>query len=131
LPLRSMTGETITDEGELAAQLKAVRDIGIALEQEEALIGECALILVSQLTQVAGRAERRPPPERVVRRLHALIVARDRRRLDPGPPAPYEAREPRRHENRTLAARVELDERQLFDLASCRDDGPTRRTGAD
>ena len=42
-PLRSMTGETITDEGELAAQLKSVRDSGIALEQEEALIGECAV----------------------------------------------------------------------------------------
>ncbi|MBV9291242.1 MAG: IclR family transcriptional regulator [Frankiales bacterium] len=42
-PLRSMTGETITDSGELAAQLKAVRDNGVALEQEEALIGECAV----------------------------------------------------------------------------------------
>jgi DNA-binding IclR family transcriptional regulator len=42
-PLRSMTGETITDEAELAAQLKSVRENGIALEQEEALIGECAV----------------------------------------------------------------------------------------
>jgi DNA-binding IclR family transcriptional regulator len=43
LPLRSMTGETITDEAELAAQLKSVRENGIALEQEEALIGECGV----------------------------------------------------------------------------------------
>jgi DNA-binding IclR family transcriptional regulator len=42
-PLRTMTGETITDEGELAAQLKAVRESGIAFEQEEALLGECAV----------------------------------------------------------------------------------------
>src|SRR5205823_11333580 len=41
--LRSMTGETITDEGELASQLKAVRESGVAFEQEEALIGECAI----------------------------------------------------------------------------------------
>jgi DNA-binding IclR family transcriptional regulator len=41
--LRSMTGSTITSEDELAAQLKAVRENGVALEEEEALIGECAV----------------------------------------------------------------------------------------
>jgi DNA-binding IclR family transcriptional regulator len=41
--LRSMTGATVTSEDELAAQLKAVRENGIALEEEEALIGECAV----------------------------------------------------------------------------------------
>ena len=42
-PLRSMTGSTITDESELAAQLKSVRDSGTAVEEEEALIGECGV----------------------------------------------------------------------------------------
>ena len=41
--LRSMTGATITSEDELAAQLKAVRENGVAFEEEEALIGECAV----------------------------------------------------------------------------------------
>src|SRR3954470_14495761 len=41
--LRSMTGATITSEDDLAAQLKAVRENGVAFEEEEALIGECAV----------------------------------------------------------------------------------------
>jgi len=42
VPLRSMTGETITDHAVLAAQLDTVRATGIANEVEEAVIGECA-----------------------------------------------------------------------------------------
>jgi DNA-binding IclR family transcriptional regulator len=42
-PLRSMTGETITSLPELAAELRAVRGTGVALEQEEALLGECSV----------------------------------------------------------------------------------------
>jgi DNA-binding IclR family transcriptional regulator len=42
-PLRSMTGETITSPTLLAEQLRAVRDSGLALEEEEALLGECGV----------------------------------------------------------------------------------------
>lgn len=41
-PLRSMTGETITDPAVLADQLEVVRATGLADEVEEAVIGECA-----------------------------------------------------------------------------------------
>lgn len=41
--LRSMTGETITDPAELERRLKDMATTGIALEEEEAVIGECAL----------------------------------------------------------------------------------------
>ncbi|MDF2585277.1 MAG: IclR family transcriptional regulator [Mycobacterium sp.] len=41
-PMRSMTGETITDPEVLAAQLDSVRATGIADEAEEAVIGECS-----------------------------------------------------------------------------------------
>ncbi|WP_260761230.1 IclR family transcriptional regulator [Mycobacterium sp. SMC-4] len=41
-PLRSMTGETITDPAVLASQLEVVRATGLADEVEEAVIGECA-----------------------------------------------------------------------------------------
>jgi len=41
--LRSMTGETVTSREDLRNELKAVRDSGIAFEEEEALIGECAI----------------------------------------------------------------------------------------
>jgi DNA-binding IclR family transcriptional regulator len=40
-PLRSMTGGTITSRSALDAELGSVRRTGIALEQEEALLGEC------------------------------------------------------------------------------------------
>lgn len=42
-PLRSMTGDTITDPAALAEQLAAVRGTGIATEVEEAVLGECGL----------------------------------------------------------------------------------------
>lgn len=42
VPLRSMTGETITDPAVLAAQLDRVRATGIADEVEEAVLGECS-----------------------------------------------------------------------------------------
>jgi DNA-binding IclR family transcriptional regulator len=42
-PLRSMTGETITSPKELATELAAVRESGVALEEEEALLGECGV----------------------------------------------------------------------------------------
>jgi DNA-binding IclR family transcriptional regulator len=41
--VRSMTGETITNPAELAAQLDVVRRTGIATEVEEAVLGECGL----------------------------------------------------------------------------------------
>ena len=41
-PLRSMTGDTITDPAVLADQLAEVRATGIACEVEEAVLGECA-----------------------------------------------------------------------------------------
>lgn len=40
--LRSMTGETVTEPALLAAQLDHVRTSGIALESDEAVLGECA-----------------------------------------------------------------------------------------
>ena len=40
--LRSMTGETITDPAVLTAQLDQIRTTGIATEDEEAVLGECA-----------------------------------------------------------------------------------------
>jgi DNA-binding IclR family transcriptional regulator len=44
--LRSMTGETITDEAALAEQLDQIRATGIATEAEEAVLGECATAAV-------------------------------------------------------------------------------------
>jgi len=41
--LRSMTGETVTDAGQLRAQLDDVRRSGIAAEQDEAVLGESGL----------------------------------------------------------------------------------------
>ena len=41
--LRSMTGETVTTVEELAAQLATVRSSGVAVEVEEAVLGECGL----------------------------------------------------------------------------------------
>ncbi len=41
--LRSMTGETITSSEDLSAQLDDVRSTGIAIEQDEAVIGESAI----------------------------------------------------------------------------------------
>jgi DNA-binding IclR family transcriptional regulator len=41
--LRSMTGETVTSVEELDAQLAAVRSSGVALEVDEAVLGECGL----------------------------------------------------------------------------------------
>ena len=42
-PLRSMTGETLTSPADLQAQLEQVRLTGIAVEQDEAVIGESAV----------------------------------------------------------------------------------------
>jgi DNA-binding IclR family transcriptional regulator len=41
--LRSMTGETVTSVEELRAQLAVVARTGVATEEDEAVIGECAL----------------------------------------------------------------------------------------
>src|SRR4051812_48623525 len=41
--LRSMTGDTITSRKELSATVATVRESGIALEDEEALLGECGV----------------------------------------------------------------------------------------
>jgi len=41
--MRSMTGETLTSPDDLREQLNAVRSSGIAVEQDEAVIGESAL----------------------------------------------------------------------------------------
>ena len=45
-PLRSMTGETVTDARVLQAQLDQVRATGIAEEVEEAVLGECGVAAV-------------------------------------------------------------------------------------
>ena len=42
-PLRSMTGDTITDPGRLRGQLTEVRAGGLAAEVEEGVLGECEL----------------------------------------------------------------------------------------
>jgi DNA-binding IclR family transcriptional regulator len=42
-PLRSMTGETHTTVSALSADLAGVRETGIAVEDEEALLGECGV----------------------------------------------------------------------------------------
>ncbi|MGY1846403.1 MULTISPECIES: IclR family transcriptional regulator [unclassified Blastococcus] len=42
-PLKSMTGETLTSVTELRAELEEARSTAVALEQEEALLGECGL----------------------------------------------------------------------------------------
>src|SRR3954468_18637697 len=42
-PLRSMTGETITSPDDLKRQLTEIATAGLADEQDEALLGECAL----------------------------------------------------------------------------------------
>jgi DNA-binding IclR family transcriptional regulator len=42
-PLRSMTGDTITDPARLRRQLRKVRSEGIATEVEEGVLGECDL----------------------------------------------------------------------------------------
>lgn len=45
-PLRSMTGETVTDERVLRRQLDVIRESGIAEEVEEAVLGECGVAAV-------------------------------------------------------------------------------------
>jgi DNA-binding IclR family transcriptional regulator len=42
-PLRSMTGDTITSPDELKKQLAEISSSGLAYEQDEAVLGECAL----------------------------------------------------------------------------------------
>lgn len=44
--LRSMTGETITDPRVFRSQLDLIREGGVALEAEEAVLGECAVAAV-------------------------------------------------------------------------------------
>jgi DNA-binding IclR family transcriptional regulator len=43
MPFRSMTGETLTDLAALESQWDDVATTGVALEAEEAVLGECAL----------------------------------------------------------------------------------------
>ncbi len=54
--LASMTGETITDVSSLRDQLAVVSEIGIATENEEAVLGECGVAapLVDAAGEVAG-----------------------------------------------------------------------------
>ena len=42
-PLRSMTGETVTSSIDLKEQLADIGSTGLAREQEEAVLGECAI----------------------------------------------------------------------------------------
>ncbi|AKS35194.1 IclR family transcriptional regulator [Mycolicibacterium goodii] len=42
-PLRSMTGETVTDPATLQEQLQQARRTGLASEAEEAVLGECSI----------------------------------------------------------------------------------------
>lgn len=42
-PLRSMTGETLTSPADLKEQLADIATTGLAQEQDEAVLGECAL----------------------------------------------------------------------------------------
>jgi DNA-binding IclR family transcriptional regulator len=53
---RSMTGETITDEAALKAQLDDVRATGLATEAEEAVLGECSVAapVVDSADEVVG-----------------------------------------------------------------------------
>ncbi len=55
-PLRSMTGDTVTDPAQLQAQLDVVGRTGIATEVEEAVLGECGVAapLVDAAGEVAG-----------------------------------------------------------------------------
>jgi DNA-binding IclR family transcriptional regulator len=55
-PRRSMTGETVTAKAALKAQLAEVRATGIAVEAEEAVLGECGLAapLAEAGGQIAG-----------------------------------------------------------------------------
>jgi DNA-binding IclR family transcriptional regulator len=55
-PRRSMTGDTVTGESALRAQLNEVRATGIATEVEEAVLGECGVAapLVDAGGEVAG-----------------------------------------------------------------------------
>lgn len=55
-PLRSMTGETVTDARALGKQLEQIRETGIAEEVEEAVLGECgvAAVLSDRLGGAAG-----------------------------------------------------------------------------
>jgi DNA-binding IclR family transcriptional regulator len=54
--LRSMTGETVTTLEELDAQLATVRSTGVAVELDEAVLGECGLAapLFDSSRSVAG-----------------------------------------------------------------------------
>lgn len=52
--LRSMTGGTITNPNALATQLESVASTGIAVEVEEAVLGECAV--AAPLADAAGEA---------------------------------------------------------------------------
>ena len=53
--LQSMTAETITDPGVLAATLAQVRATGVATEVEEAVLGECGLAApLADATGLAG-----------------------------------------------------------------------------
>jgi DNA-binding IclR family transcriptional regulator len=45
-PLRSMTGETVTDDRVLRGQLDRIRENGVAEEVEEAVLGECGIAAV-------------------------------------------------------------------------------------
>lgn len=55
-PLRGMTADTITDPARLRAELAVVHRQGLAMEHEEAVIGECGVAapLVDALGEVPG-----------------------------------------------------------------------------
>ena len=58
--LRSMTGETLTSPDDVRRQLEEIRTTGIAREQDEAVLGECAVASPGvRLVGRRGRGDRR------------------------------------------------------------------------
>lgn len=55
-PLPRLTGSTVTDPGELLAQLQEVRSSGVALEDQEAVVGEAGVAgaIFDRVDDVAG-----------------------------------------------------------------------------
>ena len=86
-PLRSMSGDTLTDVRALRRQLKTIRETGLAEEVEEAVLGECELaaVLCDRLGSPVGaiglvaRAEEWPLDPAVVTALRpaARAVSRE------------------------------------------------------
>ena len=61
-PLRSMTGETITSPDDLKEQLAEIGSTGLANEQDEAVLGECARRPGLRLVRLCRRRHRRRGP---------------------------------------------------------------------